>query len=199
MGSRVRLLADMVSSPPQRRAKARREVVRAVRRHTVKVLDHSPSTSHKLIGLLSETTGGRTALSERHYPPAGKAMVDRDSSLLPVALVLVLDTSTKDAAAVIQQIVDVQLDTLGFRPLLVFNQPHLRLARLHGLVGELLMSESSWEQVAQTETWPNYATTRIRDLCETYRVTLTLVADGPKLGFRQELLLRSMRDGREPT
>ncbi len=194
---RLTMLTDLVDTAPGTRAQARRSIKRAVRRRVVNAIDHSPTTSRRLVGLLSETSGGRKALTERRYPPAGHALAGRDSSLLPVVLVLVLDSSSQDAADVVDRIVQVQSESLGFRPILLFNGPHLKVARNRGLLGELLMERAMWDSVEQNQRWDDYAQQRIRDLTDLYQAKLSLVTEGPSLRPGQELLLRSLRDGRD--
>lgn len=196
---RLTMLIDLVARSPGNRAQAQRSITRAVRRRLVRAIDRSPTTSRRLVGLLSETSGGQKALTERCYPPAGHALAGHDPSLLPVVLVLILDSSSQDASDVVDRIVQVQSESLGFRPVLLFNGPHLKVARSRGLLGELLMERAMWDSVEQNLRWDDYAQQRIRDLNDVYQVTLSLVTEGSSLRPGQELLLRSLQDGRDPS
>lgn len=177
-------------------ADGRRNLRRGVRRRSVGVLDATPAVARPLIALLNETSSGRAALTERAYPPAGHALAGRDPDLLPVALVLVWGASPQDAQRVVEQIVGVQKETAGFRPVLVFDEPHLGVTRGHGLLGELVVPESAWDLVEQRESWTDYAQERIRGLIALYHATITLMVEDGQLSDADRFLLQTLRDGR---
>lgn len=183
-----RTLLGAAVDPGRRRALRRR-----ARRRVLALVEDHPDMPRRLLTLLAETTVGRATLEHKPYPPAGAALPGVDPGRLPVALIVVWGASEADAGQVVREVVEVQVASAGFRPVLLFDGPHLRLARQHGLLAELVVPESAWELVPQHQGWADYAQERMGDLLDLYQPSVTVCADSGHLRPADRALLRSLR------
>lgn len=183
-----RTLLGAVVDPGRRRALRRR-----ARRQVLALVEDHPDVPRRLLTLLAETSVGRATLEHTPYPPAGTALPGVDPGRLPVALVVLWGAGPADAAQVVQEVVEVQAASAGFRPVFLFDGPHLRVARQHGLLAELVVPEAAWGLVPQHQGWADYAQERMGDLLALYRPSVTVCADSGHLRPADLALLRSLR------
>lgn len=124
------------------------------------------------------------ATSPHHVTPRDVAagnVVSGAVNTLPVALVIMLGAEADTVASTVDRVAEVQRQTIGFRPVFVFDVPALAAPRRYRYPAELLVGEADWNQADQGGvSWTDYVTDRLGLIFETYGATasVTIGAEG---------------------
>lgn len=132
----------------------------------------------------------RGPLPGAKFPQAGVLVTGRNVERLPVAVICLLGLREETVGGVIDQIARCQLLSAGFRPVLVFDGPHLGTARRFGYVAELLVPEEAWSFPDQE--WDDYAAQRLASIRCTYAASLTVSVGEEGLTQGARVILRSL-------
>ncbi|MGO0575843.1 hypothetical protein [Ornithinimicrobium panacihumi] len=124
----------------------------------------------------------------------GRHLTGQDQAFLPVIGILALGLDPDQVEAIIEQIADLQRETLAFKPLLILDHPALGPARQHGFVAELLTPRARWADLPGGGDWLEHVGARVASIVHHYQVwhLARVCADGTALEPIDVALIRAL-------